>query len=150
MFNKKEMFSHPFLMKKIGIAEDCPCYAGLDEQLFYNAKYEIGSDEGAFSTLTGNPSKIFKINFDEITQSEIISLFWLDVDEISTNSGSALSTLRVHQNPEINFPPPPLQPSSAYEYYANVHPTNEVWHYPSNELIYESLPIDYPQYGKGF
>lgn len=74
----------------------------------------------------------------------------LDVDENSTNSGSALSTLRVHQNPEINFPPPPLQPSSAYEYYANVHPTNEVLHYPSNELIYESLPIDYPQYGKTF
>lgn len=24
--------------------EDCPCYAGLDEQLFYNAKYEMIPD----------------------------------------------------------------------------------------------------------
>lgn len=71
MFNKKEISSHQLLMKKIGIAEDCPCYAGLDEQLFYNAKYEMASDEGAFNTLTGNSSEILN-KLDKITQNEII------------------------------------------------------------------------------
>lgn len=27
-----------------GKIDDCPCYAGLDEQLFYNAKYEMIPD----------------------------------------------------------------------------------------------------------
>lgn len=70
MFNKKEISSHQFLMKKIGIAEDCPCYAGLDEQLFYNAKYEMASEEGAFNTLTGNSREISN-KLDEITHNKI-------------------------------------------------------------------------------
>lgn len=37
-----------------GNVEDCPCYAGLDEQLFYNAKYEMVPDDYGFSTITGN------------------------------------------------------------------------------------------------
>lgn len=36
-----------------GNVEECPCYAGLDEQLFYNAKYEMVPDDCAFSTITG-------------------------------------------------------------------------------------------------
>lgn len=43
-------------MKKFRISgnvEECPCYAGLDEQLFYNAKYEMAPDDYAFSTITG-------------------------------------------------------------------------------------------------
>lgn len=37
----------------IGNVEECPCYAGLDEQLFYNAKYEMLPDDCGFSTITG-------------------------------------------------------------------------------------------------
>ena len=42
----------PFICKDN--ADDCRCYAGLDEQLFYNAKYEvINDDDLAYSTYTG-------------------------------------------------------------------------------------------------
>lgn len=40
-----------------GSVDDCPCYAGLDEQLFYNDKYELmHSDDMAYSTYTGSYS----------------------------------------------------------------------------------------------
>lgn len=83
--------------------------------------------------------------------------FQTDVDGASTNSGSAESARRSNVMPEISFPPPPLQPSSAYEYYANVNPSlnrsqpgmdslpSDGFTYPNGEMLYESLPIDYQQ-----
>lgn len=35
-------------------------------------------------------------------------------------SGSTVSTIQYRSMPHIHFPPPPMQPSSAYECYANV------------------------------
>lgn len=87
-----------------------------------------------------------------------------DAEETSSNSysGSTVSTLQMKNGgPHINFPPPPLQPSSAYECYANivvpsqslspngvpfepmVHGPMNGLPYPPPELIYESLPIEY-------
>ncbi|XP_031630271.1 uncharacterized protein LOC116345215 [Contarinia nasturtii] len=106
--------------------DDCPCYAGLDEQLFYNAKYEMIPD--AFT----------------------------DMEDISSNScsGSTVSTLRSH--PQIHFPPPPMQASSAYECYANVvvpkrrsipfnNESISVYHDVLNDQLHETPPIQYPQ-----
>lgn len=44
------------------------------------------------------------------------------MDEMSSNScsGSTVSTIQYRSMPHIHFPPPPMQPSSAYECYANV------------------------------
>lgn len=41
-----------------GLPEECPgCYAGLDEQLFYNAKYESIRDEDIhYNSYTGKHS----------------------------------------------------------------------------------------------
>lgn len=36
-----------------GNTDECPCYAGLEEQMFYNAKYELLPDDLAYSTYTG-------------------------------------------------------------------------------------------------
>lgn len=41
--------THFNLIISDGKIDDCPCYAGLDEQLFYNAKYEMIAD-----SFTGN------------------------------------------------------------------------------------------------
>lgn len=48
--------SHHYCYSTFKIEKDpaeCPCYAGLDEQLFYNAKYEMIPDDLAYSTYTG-------------------------------------------------------------------------------------------------
>lgn len=128
--------------------DDCPCYAGLDEQLFYNAKYEM-TDDGTF---TGKHPKITLSFFANLSQLFVIP----DMEETSSNSysGSTVSTLQMKNDPHINFPPPPMHSSSAYECYNNVvipshsqngQPLYETgFSYPSSELIYESLPIDYP------
>lgn len=84
----------------------------------------------------------------------------LDGDEMSTNSGSATSARRSNAMPEIRFPPPPLQASSAYECYANINPSmnrpppmdslpSDGFTYPSAEMIYESLSMDPSQYPPG-
>lgn len=101
-----------------GKPDDCPCYAGLDEQLFYNAKYEMVPD-----SFTG--TTVFQRSQIEILNS--FSVFCMfsahtDMDEMSSNScsGSSVSTIQYRSMPHIHFPPPPMQPSSAYECYANV------------------------------
>lgn len=78
------------------------------------------------------------------------------MEDMSSNScsGSTVSTLRSH--PQIHFPPPPMQASSAYECYANVivprrrsvpfnEPISAYHHDLLNEQLHESLPIQYPQ-----
>ncbi|XP_055314309.1 uncharacterized protein LOC129575234 [Sitodiplosis mosellana] len=112
-------------------SDDCPCYAGLDEQLFYNAKYEMIPDT----------------NFT-------------DMEEMSSNSCSGSSILQYRTVPQINFPPPPMQSSSAYECYANVivpkrrSPFDTLapesingYHNNPNEPIYDTrqYQIEYPQ-----
>lgn len=73
-------------------------------------------------------------------------------------SGSTVSTIQYRSMPHIQFPPPPLQSSSAYECYANViipkrrvpydnmAPTS-LHSYPNtpNELVPEPYPMEYPQ-----
>lgn len=90
------------------------------------------------------------------------------MDEMSSNScsGSTVSTIQYRSMPHIHFPPPPMQPSSAYECYANVIiPKRRVpfdnmapaaavgaapLHAYPNQLTNEMLsdayqPIEYPQ-----
>lgn len=138
--------------------DDCPCYAGLDEQLFYNAKYEMTDDR----TFTGTTIKKY-IFFpppplpppSSLSTHNFIPSPFPDLEETSSNSysGSTVSTLQMKNDPHINFPPPPMHPSSAYECYNNIvlpsqsqngQPLYDTgFSYPSSELIYESLPIDY-------
>lgn len=150
-----------------GNVEECPCYAGLDEQLFYNAKYEMVPDDCDFSTITGINYTVerYRSYRFEIIATILENIFFCgtipqDADGASTNSGSATSVRRINGLPEINFPPPPLQPSSAYEYYANINSAmnrspqmdslpSERFTYPSSEMAYESLPIDYQQNSYG-
>lgn len=79
------------------------------------------------------------------------------MDDISSNScsGSTISTLQYRSLPQIQFPPPPIQASSAYECYANVvvpkrrapydqMAANQYQSVPS-EVFHESLPMEYPQ-----
>lgn len=137
--------------------EECPCYAGLDEQSFYNAKYEMIPD-----TFTGNNFTSYSlfhfVCFEWLFFIGVLSFFFSqDIEDMSSNScsGSTLSTLQYRNGPQINFPPPPMQASSAYECYANVIvPKRRVPFENSapgslngyhNELIHESLPIEYPQ-----
>lgn len=81
------------------------------------------------------------------------------MEEISSNSCSGSSTLHYRSVPQIHFPPPPMQSSSAYECYANVIvPKRRVpfdalapesihaYHNNPNEPIYDTRqPIEYPQ-----
>lgn len=139
-----------FLGNKI---DECPCYAGLDEQLFYNAKYEMIPD-----TYTGKlvDSNLIQLNFFAFL-CLILVHFLKDMDDMSSNScsGSTVSTLQYRSLPQIQFPPPPMQSSSAYECYANVVvPKRRVpfdsmaaGQYQSvpNDAFHESLPMEYPQ-----
>lgn len=80
------------------------------------------------------------------------------MDEISSNScsGSTVSTLQQYRSvPQINFPPPPMQSSSAYEYYANIVVPKRRLTFESlapgpmngyhDDLMHENRAIEYPQ-----
>lgn len=56
------------------IGEECPCYAGLDEQLFYNAKYEMIPDDGAYSTFTGKNQHKFSVVGNNIELTDFKSI----------------------------------------------------------------------------
>lgn len=46
--------------------EDCPCYAGLDEQLFYNAKYEMIPDSYTGKLLSNFGIFLNSSNFQQV------------------------------------------------------------------------------------
>lgn len=83
-----------------------------------------------------------------------IYFFSQDMDEMSSNScsGSTVSTLQYRSIPQIHFPPPPMQSSSAYECYANVIVPKRRMPFENgapgslneyhNETMHESLPIE--------
>lgn len=65
---------------------------------------------------------ISRCRFSFISPSCVFRCTGTDMDEMSSNScsGSTVSTMQYRSMPHIHFPPPPMQPSSAYECYANV------------------------------
>lgn len=71
------------------------------------------------------------------------------MEETSFNSCSA-TTEQYRTIPQIHFPPPPMQSSSAYECYANViipkrrMPIESVGHV-AGDIMHESLANEYPQ-----
>lgn len=83
------------------------------------------------------------------------------MEEISSNSCSGSSTLQHQTVPKINFPPPPMLSSSAYECYANVivpkrrtpfDMTSELinqYHNIPSELMHDTQQNEYPhsEYG---
>lgn len=102
--------------------------------------------------------KLFKSN------CFLFFVFWTqpDMDEMSSNScsGSTVSTIQYRSMPHIHFPPPPMQPSSAYECYTNVIiPKRRVPFADGNGMAAQSAaipvhpmlttdayqPIEYPQ-----